>query len=103
MATFHVEGKVELIVLTNNFRILHAIEKCLCVMFGFHLGIVDVSKDKTYDDNNNVIRSIYQVPILGDFGLEWRVNVATLALGSQPRQGFAKMRAKRRARECGRV
>ncbi len=39
-------------------------------MFGFHLGIVHVSKDKAYDDNNNVIRSIYQVPILGDFGLE---------------------------------
>jgi hypothetical protein len=29
--------------------------------------------------------------------------VATLTLGSQPRQGFAKVRAKRRARECGRV
>jgi len=70
MATFHAKGKVELIVPTNNFRILRAIEKCLCAMFGFHLGIVHVSKDKTYDDNNNVIRSIYQVPILGDFGLE---------------------------------
>jgi hypothetical protein len=29
--------------------------------------------------------------------------VTTLVLGSQPRQGFARMRAKRRARECGRV
>jgi hypothetical protein len=29
--------------------------------------------------------------------------VATLALGSQPRQGFAIVRAKREARECGRV
>jgi hypothetical protein len=26
------------------------------------------------DDNNNVIRSIYQVPVLGDFGLEWKLN-----------------------------
>jgi hypothetical protein len=41
----------------------------------FHPRTVHVSKDKEYDDNNNVIRSIYQVPILGDFVLEWRVNV----------------------------
>jgi hypothetical protein len=74
MATFHVEGKVELIVLADNFRILHVIEKCLCAMFGFHSGIVHVSKDEAYDDNNNVIRSIYQVPVLGDFSLEWKVN-----------------------------
>jgi hypothetical protein len=75
MATFHAKGKIELIALTNYFRILHAIEKCFYAMFGFHLKIVHVSKDKAYDVNNNVIRSIYQVPILGDFGLEWRVNV----------------------------
>jgi hypothetical protein len=30
-------------------------------------------------------------------------NVATLALGSRPRQGLARTRAKREARECGRV
>jgi hypothetical protein len=29
--------------------------------------------------------------------------VATLALGSRPRQGFTRVRAKRGARECGRV
>lgn len=29
---------------------------------------------QTYDVNNNFIRSVYQVPILGDFHLEWRVN-----------------------------
>ncbi len=44
-------------------------------MFGFHLGTIHVSKNETYDDNNNVIRSIYQVLVLGDFGLESRVNV----------------------------
>jgi len=54
-----VEGKVELNVLVDDFGILHVIEKCLCVMFGFHLGTVHVSKDETYDDNNNVIRFIY--------------------------------------------
>jgi hypothetical protein len=75
MATFHVEGKTKFIVPTNDFGISHVTKKCLCVMFGFHMGIVHVSKNETYDDNNNVIRSIYQVSILGDFGLEWRVNV----------------------------
>ncbi len=74
MATFHAEGKVGLIVPTNDFGISHVIEKCLCAMFGFHSGIVHVSKDKMYDDNNNVIRSIYQVLALGDFRFEWRVN-----------------------------
>jgi hypothetical protein len=75
MQTFHVEGKAKLIVLINDFGILHVVENCLCVMFGFHLGTIHVSKNETYDDNNNVIRSIYQVLVLGDFGLESRVNV----------------------------
>ncbi len=29
-----------------------------------------MSKDEAYNDNNNVIRSMYQVLVLGDFGLE---------------------------------
>ncbi len=33
-----------------------------------------------YDDNNNVIRFIYQVPILADFGLEWRVNAKRIKI-----------------------
>jgi hypothetical protein len=44
-------------------------------MFGFHLGTIHVSKNEKYDDNNNVIKYIYQVSVLGDFGLESRVNV----------------------------
>jgi hypothetical protein len=74
MAIFHAKGKTEFTIPINDFRISHAIEKCLCAMFGFHSRIVHVSKDKAYDVNNNVIRSIYQVSILGDFRLEWRVN-----------------------------
>jgi hypothetical protein len=57
MATFHVEGKLELTFLTNDFGIMHVIEKCLCVMLGFQLGIVHISKDNTCDDN--VIKFIY--------------------------------------------
>jgi hypothetical protein len=59
MATFHVEGKVEFIAHADNFRISHVIKKCLYAMFGFHFGTLHVSKDEAYDDNNNVIRSIY--------------------------------------------
>jgi hypothetical protein len=35
MATFHVEGKLELTIFTDDFGIMHVIEKCLCAMFGF--------------------------------------------------------------------
>ncbi len=43
-------------------------------MFDFHLGTIHVSKDDAYDVNNNVIRFIYQVSIIGDLDLVWRVN-----------------------------
>jgi len=32
-------------------------------------------KDNAYTVNNNVIKSIFQVLIIGDLGLEWRLNV----------------------------
>jgi hypothetical protein len=34
------------------------LEKKLCATFGFQLGIVHISKDDAFEDNNNVIRSI---------------------------------------------
>jgi hypothetical protein len=37
--------------------------------------MVHIPKDDAYDANNNIIRSIYQVPIIVDFSLEWRMNV----------------------------
>jgi len=74
MVTFHTKGKVKLVIPFDEFGISHAIDKCLCAMFGFHLGTIHISKDDAYDANNNVIISIYQVPIIGDLSLEWRVN-----------------------------
>jgi hypothetical protein len=59
MVTFNAEGKVELIVPINDFGILHISKKCLCAMFGFHSKTIHVSKDELYDDNNNVLKSIY--------------------------------------------
>jgi hypothetical protein len=58
-----------------EFGISHITNKCLCVMFGFHLRTMHVFKDNAYDDNNNVIKYIYQVPIIDDLGLKWMVNV----------------------------
>jgi Tat protein secretion system quality control protein TatD with DNase activity len=80
LATFHAKGKVELIVYVDNFGVLHVIEKCLYVMFGFHPRNVHVSKDEVYDHNNNVIRSIYQVIVFGDFGLEWKLNARSFRI-----------------------
>jgi len=74
MATFH--AKVQLIIHVDKFGISHVIEKylCLCVMFNFHLRMMDVSKDDACDANNNVNRSIYHVSIIGDLNLDWRLN-----------------------------
>jgi hypothetical protein len=69
------KGKIEFIVLVDQFGISHVTDKCLCAMFGCHPRIVHVSKDDAYDTNNNDIKSIYQVLIIGDFGLKWKVNV----------------------------
>jgi hypothetical protein len=74
MATFHAEGNTELIVPFDEFEILHVTKKCTCAMFGFHPRTIHVSKDDAYDAKNNVISSIYQVLVISDFSLEWRVN-----------------------------
>ncbi len=44
-------------------------------MFGFHLRTMHVFKDNKYNDNNNIIKSIYHVPIIDDLGLKWMMNV----------------------------
>ncbi len=75
MVTFHAKGKVEFIGPSDEFGISHVIVKCLCAMFGFHPIMVHIPKDDAYDANNNVIRAIFQVPVIVNLNLEWRVNV----------------------------
>ncbi len=58
-----------------EFGISHVIDKWVCVMFNFHPRTMHVFKDNAIDDNNNVIRSIYQILIIDDIGLKWMVNV----------------------------
>jgi hypothetical protein len=44
-------------------------------MFGFQLGTMHTSKDNVYDDNNNVIRFVYQALVTTTQGLEWTFNI----------------------------
>ncbi len=71
MATFHAKSKPKLTILSDDYGITHVIEKCLCAMFGFRLETMHISKDDMYDDNNNVIRFVYQALLLSAQGLEW--------------------------------
>jgi hypothetical protein len=67
------------------------------------------SNDRSHMDNET--RFIINVSVLitsvtRDLNppqLSHTISVVTLALGSQPRQGFTRVRAKREAHECGRV
>jgi hypothetical protein len=72
MATFYVEGKPKLtIILGDNLKICHVIEKCLCAMFGFQPFTVHISKDDAFDDNNSVIKFVYQVLLMSAHGSGW--------------------------------
>jgi hypothetical protein len=56
-----------------------------------HIALKGCNKRKVVADNHIFVY------------LDKTPNVTTLVLGSRPRQGFAKARAKRESRECGRV
>jgi hypothetical protein len=75
MATFHTEDKPKLTILSDDYGIAHVTKTCLCAMFGFQLGTMHISKNDAYDDNNNVIRFVYQAPLLNAKGLEWSLHV----------------------------
>jgi hypothetical protein len=49
-------------------------------MFGFQLGIVHISKDIVYNDNNNAFRIVYQVSITTTQGLEWSFNTGKFSI-----------------------
>jgi hypothetical protein len=43
-------------------------------MFGFQLETMHTFKDNVYDDNNNVIKFVYQALVTTPQGLEWTLN-----------------------------
>jgi hypothetical protein len=59
MATFYAEGKVDLIILVDDFGNAKIIKKNLLYMFGFQHGCIHVSKNDAYNDNIVVKNSIY--------------------------------------------
>jgi hypothetical protein len=58
MATFHLEGKLELTIFLDAYGVVFVTEN-VCVMFGLEPRIVHISKEDAYNDNNNVTKSIY--------------------------------------------
>jgi hypothetical protein len=60
MATFYIEAWLELTILVDEFDSTIIFEQCLCVIF--QVGYLHISKDVTYDVNNNILGSMYQMP-----------------------------------------
>jgi hypothetical protein len=73
MATFRVNGYLELTILVDGIDTIIVIEECLCAMFVFQLGSLYIFKDAAYDANNNVSSSVYQISIAKIQGQEWVV------------------------------
>jgi hypothetical protein len=65
---------LKLTILVNDINTIVVFEKCLCAMFGFQLGSLHMSKDATYDVNNNVSSLVYQMLIATTQGQEWVVS-----------------------------
>jgi hypothetical protein len=62
MVTFHAPRCSDLTIMVDNLRIIVVFEHCLCVMFVFQLGSLHIYKDVSYDYNNFVSSSLYQIP-----------------------------------------
>lgn len=60
MATFYVEGRLEQTILVDESDSTIISEQCLCVIF--QVGFLHISKDVTYDVNNNILGLVYHVP-----------------------------------------
>jgi hypothetical protein len=73
MATFYVEGKVDLTILVDDSRNARVTKNCLSYMFGFQHGYIHVSIDDTYDNNSVIQNSIYQESISNPNGVHWDV------------------------------
>jgi hypothetical protein len=59
MATFYAKGKVDFMILIDDFGNAKVIERCLLYMFGFQCGFIHVSRNDVYDHNSVVKNSIY--------------------------------------------
>jgi hypothetical protein len=81
MATYYVEGKVDLMILVDDYGNTKITEKCLSYMFGFLCGCIHVSRDDAYDDNNVVkiqyTGSLFQI-LMGSIGMSRQGGIGLL-------------------------
>jgi len=68
MVTFHAHGHSDLTIMVDNSRMTSVFEHCLCTMFVFQLGSLHKSKDISYDSNNFISSSLYQIPTTSSQG-----------------------------------
>lgn len=59
MATFH--GRSDLTIMIDDLRTAAIFEHCLSDMFVFHQNFLHIFKDVSYDSNNLVSNSLYQI------------------------------------------
>jgi hypothetical protein len=69
MATYYVEGKVDLMILVDDSRNARVIEKCLLYMFHFQCDSIHVSRNDVYEHNNVVKNLIYQESVSNPNGV----------------------------------
>jgi hypothetical protein len=60
-------------VMVDNSGATSIFEQCLCTMFLFQLRSLHISKDVSYDYNNLVLNSMYQIPMTSSQGRQWVV------------------------------
>ncbi len=63
MATFLVPRCLDFTIIVDNLGMAIIFKHCLCIMFVFQLGSLHISKDFSYDSNNFVLSSLYQIPM----------------------------------------
>jgi len=61
MATIHVIGKLDLIILVSDSRIVQVTKNVFYAMFVFQWGSLHVYKDVSYAEDNIVLSYVYQV------------------------------------------
>jgi hypothetical protein len=62
MATFHAIGHSNLTIMVDDSGMIIISEHCLCAMFTFQPHSLHISKDVSYDSNNFISSSLYQIP-----------------------------------------
>jgi hypothetical protein len=62
MVTFHAIGHSNLTIMVDDLGMIIIFEHCLCVMFTFQPRFLHISKDVSYDSNNFISSSLYQIP-----------------------------------------